>query len=201
MGIMGDPVRRSFALSILVFAVSTAFVVGTIAWHPIAHAQANESSSEALSTNHLQQTEKMLELMGLPAQVDRAAKDILKLYNVEVTDASVVDDNVRRLIEAYQRDLEQLVSSVLSWDGIKQNYINNYAARMTPEAVNAVVAFYQSDVGVEFSSAQASASAELALATQHLFEADLKQPLTELSDLFREGLQTLSRLKEQQQTQ
>ena len=75
------------------------------------HAYA-EDLVQARSTeteNHYQQVEVMLELMGLPEQVDKSAGEVLKLYSAKVEDSNT-DTNTKLIVDAYQRDATKIVT-------------------------------------------------------------------------------------------
>jgi len=139
------------------------------------------------TNQHNANVERMLELMRVPDQVNQAAADLVKLYSAKITGENI-DSNTKNLIIAYQKDLEKIVSRVLSWDSIKPNYINSHANRMSELEVQAVIQFFESSYGQAFISHQNSATEELKQTTKHLVEADMAEPLAQLGKQLRDGL-------------
>lgn len=158
-------------------------VLTLFAWSvslPVLAAESSKSAVTHIDKHHKERVEQMLVLMGVPAQVNAAADNFKQIYSAKV-DASQSDQNVVKVINAYQQDLGRLVDSVLGWDAIKQNYINVYARNLTPREVVYISAFLKSPSGVKFVSSQSAASQELINITEHLVEADLALPLKNLS--------------------
>ncbi|MBT8115817.1 MAG: hypothetical protein KJP04_10560 [Arenicella sp.] len=148
---------------------------------------ADDSKRKIVTDTHEHNVEHMLELMGVPEQVDRAAGDVLKLYSAKV-EAGNGDPIVQKLVDAYQQDATRLVYGTLGWANMKTTYIFSYANRMSEEDVVEVVSFLQSVGGQKFITSQADAGLEIQQTTQHLVEVDMAEPLAELGKKLRDGL-------------
>ena len=170
--------------SVVIIAVFLfAYASGAPVW-------ADETGKEHVhedSDQHKENVERLLELMGVPAQVDNAAGEVLKIYSAKITDDKASDE-FKKLVSAYQTDLQKMVAAVLSWEAIKPNYINIYARHLSPADVAGATQFIQSPAGQTFFAGQAAAGEEIQRVTKHLIQADLAEPLKQLSKLLREGL-------------
>ena len=157
---------------------------------------AGENHSHAQGATHEHNVEHMLELLGVPEQVDKAAAEVLKLYSAKVAPDNT-DENVKAIFDAYQQDATRIVYGVLRWDSLKPNYINSYASRMSEQDVAAFTDFLTSPVGQRYLASQTGAGLEIQQITKHLMEADMAEPLKSLGQELRDGL---ARLRAKQST-
>lgn len=155
--------------------------------------ETGEAHQHERAVQHNADIERMLVLMRVPDLVNQTAAEVIELYAAKITGENV-DSNTKKLVTAYQKDLESIVSRVLSWDAIKSNYIKSYASRMSKLEVQAVIQFFESTHGQAFISHQTSATEELKQTTKHLVEADLSDPLNTLSAQLRAGLAKINDL-------
>ena len=145
---------------------------------------------------HSVQVERMLELMLVPDQVDKAANHVFKIYSAEVI-SNDVDENVRLIVDAYQKDLEALVYSVLGWERQKSIYVENYSARMNSQDVAAVIQFLESAPGKNLMVSQVSANEQIQQVVKHLVETNMSKPLVDLAKQFREIMADINVTKEE----
>lgn len=151
------------------------------------HAQDAAKNPQQL---HEENVEELLNLMGIPQQVDQAARDFMRLYAVR--DALVgKNESYQKLIDVYHDSVEQVVLGVLSWQSMKGTYINSYARRMTAEEVTGVSNFLRSPPGQKFITTQQQVSGDIKEVTAHLAEADLTPALTRLRTALTEGIQKI----------
>lgn len=150
-------------------------------------AQTGEESSTIQDQQHIENVERMLVLMGIPEHVSQTADGAMALYAAKVTDKEA-DRITEELVNAYQKDLSNIVNSVISWEAIKPNYINTYATNMTREDVENTLTFLESDVGKNFLSAQIQSNKQIKEITDHLVQVDMAPRLIELTKQLREGL-------------
>lgn len=184
-------------MKLAVFAViRTGFlaVIFTCALAFAAHAQSGGDEPEGVNAQHLEDVEELLELMGMPEQVNAAANRVLAQYSATVDEGNT-DADLRKLVDAYQMDLEKIILPVLDWDGLKTTYIYSYSKRLNKKEVAKITKFYQSKAGQKFVSIQPESSAEIEKITRHLVESDIQEPLNALTRLFREGLAKHKTLK------
>ena len=156
----------------------------------------HQLSEQNKELTHEQNVETMLELMGVPAQVNLTASEVLKLYTAKV-DIGNTDANIKMMVDAYQQDATQIIYSVLGWPSMKTTYISSYAKMMNEEDVAKVAGFLLSPGGQKFIASQASAGIEIGKITKHLMEADMAEPLLNLGKQLREGLDQLKYQKSQ----
>lgn len=136
---------------------------------------------------HKANIEKMLEVIGVPSQVNQAAAGAIQLYSASVTDKEA-GRLTKDLVAAYQKDLTAIVNSVLSWDALKPNYISTYAALMDETDVRQTLDFFESEIGQTYLRSQAQASSQIKVITTHLAEEDMAPLLIDLTKQLREGL-------------
>jgi hypothetical protein len=139
------------------------------------------------SKQHLENVEKMLLLMGVPSDVDRAAEGAMQLYSAKVTDKEA-DRITQEIVEAYQRDLRTIVMAVLSWEALKPNYINTYASLMSEDDVTQTLVFLESAVGQKYLQSQQQATVQIQEITSHLAQEDMAPLLIDLTKKLRDAL-------------
>lgn len=158
-----------------------------IASLPSAAQDGKEGHTHTPDGSHMQNVETMLELIGVPAQVNKVAADMMTLYSAKV-DPGNKDPNVQKIVATYQDSVRGVVDQVLSWEALKTTYISSYAKRMSPEEVAAVSGFLLSPEGEKFSKVQQQASIEIQGTAKHLAEVDMAPALAKLTNRLREGL-------------
>ncbi len=154
----------------------------------------DHNHSEA--TSHEHHVERMLELLGMPAQVNNATEEVLKLYSAKVDEGNT-DPDLQRLVNAYQESLRKIVNSVLNWNSMKLSYISVYANQFSEDDVAAIISFLTSAAGQNFVTGQADAAVEIQQITKHIIEADMTESLTLLATQLREGLAKIQAAKNQ----
>lgn len=142
------------------------------------------------SPEHLKNVERMLTQLGLPAQVDNSATSVLKLYRVSMAEENS-NENFKRLLDVYHKDVERLINSVLGWEAQKDLYIQVYSERLTAEQVQKVESFLSSDHGSAFMRVQAEVGGLVSVTNRHLMEEDMSPKLKELGNQLKQGLAML----------
>lgn len=153
-------------------------------------AQASLAQNVVEDKDLMANVEELLNVIGLPEQVDKTASEVLSAYS-----AKVVDDNLneasKALVNQYQAEVSRLIMGVLSWEAMGPTYIAAYKSRLSAQNVEDALEFYRSESGEKFLAAQSGANLEAQQVATHLFEADLAAPLAEYARLLREGLAKL----------
>lgn len=148
-------------------------------------------------TDHQKRVETMLELMGVPKQVDQAAMSVIEQYNIRF-DPMKADSNLADIVTAYQKDLRKIIYPVLGWNGLKTTYIYNYSKRLNKQEVDSIIGFYLSSAGKKLIGSQPEVNKEIKEITEHLVVSDIKQPLEDLTKLFQQAAMKHQMLKNQQ---
>jgi len=175
-------------LLVVLFLLSTPFIA-------FADETGEEHSHAPVTDQHKKNVESMLELMGVPTQVDKAAANVLALYTPK-TEKKNPDPNVNLVVDAYREDVKKVVNGVLSWNSLKPNYISSYSTRLTEEDVAAVNGFLISPAGQKFIKSREEATSEIELITQHLADEDIAKPLAELTNQLRDVLTKIQAAKQ-----
>lgn len=183
IGLLGPKKRYKNRLRVFILAAVSVVALS-------ANADETGKPHQHEAQTHEQNVERMLELLGVPEQVNKAASEVLKIYSAKVTD-DTIDPDIIKLVTAYQTDLQSIVSAVLSWNAIKPNYIRSYANRLSAEDVTNVEQFMASPSGQKFFDSQNTAGKEIQEITKHLIEADLAEPLKKLREQLQQGLAVL----------
>ena len=157
----------------------------------LAHeSEAEHSHAEISADEHQTNVESLLTLMGIPEQVDQAARDFIRLYAVR--DSLVgKNDSYQKILDTYHDAVEQLVTQILGWDSLKSTYVSSYAQNLAPAEAAAVKDFLESTDGQKFMATQKVVATDIQQVTAHLATADLQPALTQLRTTLEEGIRKL----------
>lgn len=74
----------------------------------------------------------------------------LKRITASVPDAASVSEERRKVLDAMETRMIEVIGSELSWENMKPMFIRIYRETLTQEDVDGLIAFYQSPAGTAF---------------------------------------------------
>ncbi len=151
--------------------------------------RSNQDKSASVQTRVTQDNDvrQLLELMGVPEQLDQNAKIINETVKKQLGQ-TVVNDDLRPILDAFNSDLKKSIEQTISWAALKGSYISAYKNKLSPEDLQRGLEFLRSDSGKNFMQAQRLAAMEIKLLTDHLIQNDVINPLNQRLESLKEQL-------------